>query len=173
MPAPRPQRSLVALAAAIVMLVGAGCGYGSEPTAARNPPTTSPPTGAPTFGHGTVIIDKGRDTVLVSVEVADTSYERRYGLMFRKSLPPDAGMVFIYFSEERGSFWMKNTRIPLSIAFFDKDGTILRILDMAPCRRDPCKLYNPGVPYWGALEVNRGAFQRWGIEEGDTISLAR
>ena len=72
-------------------------------------------------------------------------------------------MAFLWKSDVRGQFWMKNTSIPLSIAFWGKSGRILRILDMAPCRRDPCRVYDPKVAFRGALEVNRGAFARWGV----------
>jgi uncharacterized membrane protein (UPF0127 family) len=68
---------------------------------------------------------------------------------------------------------MKNTLIPLSIAFLDADGRILRILDMEPCEADPCPLYPPGVAYTSALEVNQGAFERWGVEVGDLVTLER
>jgi uncharacterized membrane protein (UPF0127 family) len=68
---------------------------------------------------------------------------------------------------------MKNTLIPLSIAFWDARGRIVRILDMTPCRADPCRLYDPRVAYAGALEVNRGAFRRWGVERGDRIAVRR
>ena len=80
-------------------------------------------------------------------------------------------MVFIFFEKHLGGFWMKNTLIPLSIAFFDQDGEILEILDMDPCEKDPCPTYDPGVPYWGALEVNKGAFDEWGVSAGDTIRM--
>ena len=66
---------------------------------------------------------------------------------------------------------MKDTLIPLSIAFADADGTILSILDMDPCESDPCEIYDPGVPYRSALEVNQGAFDDWGVRVGDTLSL--
>jgi uncharacterized membrane protein (UPF0127 family) len=66
---------------------------------------------------------------------------------------------------------MKNTLIPLSIAFYRADGRIARILDMAPCKKNPCPLYDPGVAYRGALEVNEGAFARWGISEGDRLRI--
>ena len=68
-----------------------------------------------------------------------------------------------------GGFWMKNTLIPLSIAFFDRQGVILRILDMEPCRADPCPVYYPGVVYQGALEVNQGWFRRRGLAEGARV----
>jgi hypothetical protein len=91
--------------------------------------------------------------------------------MGRTSLPADAGMVFTFPDEHEGAFWMKDTLIPLSIAFYAADGRILRILDMTPCTREPCELYDPGVSYRGALEVNRGAFRRWGISEGDRLRI--
>lgn len=117
----------------------------------------------------TVIIQTDRGTVLVKAEVADSPEERGTGLMHRKSLPDDGGMLFLFFEQTTSSFWMKDTLIPLSIAFFDQEGEILEILDMKPCRKDPCPLYGPGMPYWGALEVNQGAFERWGVEVGDLI----
>ncbi|HYZ46138.1 MAG TPA: DUF192 domain-containing protein [Actinomycetota bacterium] len=125
------------------------------------------------LSHGTVIIDRGDESTLVEVEIAQTPEQRQKGLMERRSLPPDQGMAFIFFERTAGGFWMKNTRIPLSIAFFGREGEILRILDMDPCRKDPCKVYNPGVSYWGALEVNQGAFDRWGAEEGDVIRIVQ
>ena len=109
----------------------------------------------------------------IPVEVADSREERRVGLMHRESLPEDEGMVFLFPETTEGGFWMKNTLIPLSIAFFDSRGRIVRILDMEPCRRDPCPIYDPGVPYAGALEVNRGAFRRWGVSEGDVLEVRR
>jgi uncharacterized membrane protein (UPF0127 family) len=151
---------LVTVAAAAV-----GCGYGSGDSGARSDSTD--------LGRGTVILDRGKDTTLVEVEVAQTPEQRSRGLMGRRSLAQDEGMAFIFFEETRGGFWMKNTLIPLSIAFFDKDGEILRIMDMQPCRQAPCKVYDPGVAYWGALEVNQGAFDRWGVDVGDVVRLVQ
>ncbi len=118
-----------------------------------------------------VLIDTGEEEVAVDVEVADSDEERAAGLMHRESLPEDAGMIFVFPEEASGGFWMKNTPIPLSIAFADADGRILRILDMEPCQADPCRIYDPGVTYRSALEVNRGAFSDWGVEEGDRLTL--
>jgi hypothetical protein len=109
----------------------------------------------------------------VAVEVADDDGERQVGLMNRESLPADAGMIFLFEADSSGGFWMKNTLIPLSIAFVDSGGTILRILDMEPCEADPCEVYDPGVFYRSALEVNKGAFDRLGVEEGDRLRLER
>ena len=131
------------------------------------------PTGGTTQGEAraTAVITTSDGEVELSVEVADDDAERARGLMFRTSLPENDGMVFLYPEPTAGAFWMKNTLIPLSIAFFDAEGTILRILHMEPCRSDPCPLYDPEMPFTGALEVNRGAFERLGVREGDHIEL--
>ena len=110
--------------------------------------------------------------MLVNVEVADRPELISLGLMHRTSLPEDAGMLFLFFEETSTGFWMKDTLIPLSIAFFDRDGEIEAILDMDPCEEEPCRLYGPGEPFHGALEVNRGAFERWGVEVGDRIRVS-
>jgi uncharacterized membrane protein (UPF0127 family) len=80
-------------------------------------------------------------------------------------------MAFLWQSDVRVRFWMKDTSVPLSIAFWGKSSRILRILDMAPCRGDPCKLYDPRVPFRGALEVNRGAFRRWHVIPGALVTI--
>ena len=125
------------------------------------------------FPRGTALIDTGTQTVSLQVEIAETPDHRSLGLMNRRSLPRNAGMVFVFERPENGSFWMKNTLIPLSIAFYNGKGKILRILDMEPCREDPCPLYSPNVTYKGALEVNRGAFRRLGVARGDVIRIRR
>ena len=135
--------------------------------------TSAQPMPTPTFGHAKVLIDTEEGSVIVDVEAAETPEQRAFGLMFRESLGEDEGMVFLFFEETQGSFYMKNTLIPLSIAFFDGEGTIVDILDMEPCEADPCQLYTPDTPYEGALEVNQGAFEEWGVQEGDRITITR
>ena len=126
------------------------------------------------FPHGTVAITNAQGAVTkVRVEIAETPAQQARGLMFRRRLAPRSGMVFVFPSDTRGAFWMKNTLIPLSIAFYDGDGRILRILDMRPCRVTRCPTYDPNVAFRGAIEVNRGAFGRWNVRRGDTIALTR
>jgi uncharacterized membrane protein (UPF0127 family) len=157
-----------------VLLLAAACGGGDDEPAARDtasvgddaPATTTADPGGPR-----VLIETDAGDVEVSVEVADEDEERQVGLMDRESIPADAGMIFLFEEDSSGGFWMKNTLIPLSIAFADADGTILRILDMEPCEADPCEIYAPGVFYRSALEVNQGAFDRLGVEEGDRLRL--
>jgi len=136
-----------------------------DTTTEPEPETTQPETGP------VVSVETATGEFEVPVEVADSPDEREVGLMNRESLPPDAGMIFLFEDDTSGGFWMKNTLIPLSIAFADAEGTIVSILDMEPCEADPCEIYDPGVPYRSALEVNQGAFSRWGVEEGDRLTL--
>jgi uncharacterized membrane protein (UPF0127 family) len=121
------------------------------------------------FGRGTATITTGTRTVVLRVEIARTDRQRELGLMHRRSLAADAGMVFLYDRPSVGGFWMKNTLIPLDIAFYDVRGRIVRILRMEPCKKDPCPIYSPNATYRGALEVNAGSFRRWNARRGDRI----
>lgn len=106
----------------------------------------------------------------LAAEVAADEESRQLGLMYRETLDADAGMLFLFSRPIRGSFFMKNTLIPLSIAFLSRRGTsfgVLAVLDMEPCRTDPCPLYTPRVDYAAALEVNQGWFKRHGVTVGD------
>ena len=165
----------MAAAVVVVALAAFACGDDGDDRDARAvvSPVPTSPSASPTFARTTALLDTDEGSTLIDVEVAETDAQRQLGLMNRESLPEDAGMVFIWFEEASGPFWMKDTLIPLSIAFFDLDGKILKILDMEPCEAEPCELYDPGVSYRGALEVNQGAFDEWGVEEGDFIRLNR
>jgi uncharacterized protein len=125
------------------------------------------------FPHGTAVITTPHARISVRVEIADNEQTRERGLMFRRRLAPRAGMAFVWREDVAAAFWMKNTLIPLSVAFYDARGRIVRILDMAPCRADPCPVYDPKTTYRGALEVNRGAFRRWKVHVGDRIVVRR
>ncbi|HWH33234.1 MAG TPA: DUF192 domain-containing protein, partial [Egibacteraceae bacterium] len=98
--------------------------------------------------------------------VADTPEKRALGLMHRTALPEDAGMVFVFAQDHAGGFWMRNTRIPLSIAHLSADGEVLVVLDMEPCQTDPCPVYDPGIAYRYAVEANQGWFAEHGIGPG-------
>jgi len=112
-----------------------------------------------------------RGPVELKVEIAATPEAWARGLMFRDHLPEDEGMLFVFPQATGSAFWMKNVKIPLSVAFADAHGVILRILEMEPCPKDPCPSYYPGVAYRQALEVNRGWFARHGVREGDRWRL--
>jgi uncharacterized membrane protein (UPF0127 family) len=111
----------------------------------------------------------GVGSVKLVVEVADDPLERSLGLMYRESLPEERGMLFVYPDEQPRAFWMKNTLIPLSIAFADAKGSIIAIMDMAP--DDGRTHYRSPGPAMYALEVNQGWFQRNGVKVGSEIRL--
>jgi len=100
------------------------------------------------------------------VEVANTEPARLRGLMFRSNLPESHGMVFIYPEEGRHAMWMKNTPIPLSVAFIDRSGRILNIEDMEPYSE---RSHAAAGDAKYALEVSRGWFSRRGIKPGDRV----
>jgi uncharacterized membrane protein (UPF0127 family) len=105
------------------------------------------------------------------VRVADTDEERSQGLMQVRDLPADEGMAFVWGAPVESTFWMKDTLIPLSIAFIDAEGRILTLSDMEPCRADPCPTYAARGPFVMAVEANRGYFDEAGIAEGDRVLL--
>lgn len=154
--------------AACLTLVAGGC----EPRD-RNGWEVDPPVA---FDTASVLIDTSEGPVRIRAEVAASQDQRAYGLMERSSLPPEQGMLFTYSepqSEESG-FWMYRTLIPLDIAFLDDDGRIIAIMEMEPCEApNPrlCPIYSPGQQFVAALEVNRGAFDRWGVGLGDRVRL--
>ncbi len=90
--------------------------------------------------------------------------------MGRESMTEDHGMLFVYDRDSRKSFWMKNTLIPLSIAYIAADGTIREIYDMEPLST---RIVDSRYSVRYALEVNQGAFQRHGIKEGDKVEFIR
>jgi uncharacterized membrane protein (UPF0127 family) len=127
---------------------------------------------APTLRRGTLALVQGKVRVNLNVEIADTPESRQLGLMNRPSLPDDAGMLFVFESTSRLAFWMKNTLIPLSVAFIDDQWKIVDIQDM---RVGPnpetgrLNIYEAAKPSRYALEVNQGLFARRGIGVGAKI----
>ena len=123
------------------------------------------------FERARATIVTARGPVELRVELARTSAQREQGLMGRRTLAADAGMLFLFDEPTRSAFWMKGTLVPLSIAFIDARWRIVRMLDMTPCRTAVCPLYQPGATYRRALEVRRGSFVRWGVRRGDRVVL--
>jgi hypothetical protein len=155
--------SVVALA-----LLLAACESGGTGWAAVDHPGALPASEPFEVSQVTLHGPEGQ-AVEVPVYVADTDAKRARGLQFREDLPAGTGMVFVYPQLHTGPFYMKNTLIPLSIAFYGPEGSIRRVLDMQPCEADPCELYNPGVAYTGALEVNQGFFGEIGLDPTWTV----
>jgi len=121
-------------------------------------------TAQPPLPTITLTAENGRK---ISAEVADETPERTAGLMFREKLAPDSGMLFVMPRPERAAFWMKNTLIPLSIAYLNSSGTILEIHDMKPRDEKTVPSVFPTVAY--ALEMEQGWFAKAGVNPGEQI----
>src|ERR1051325_9356737 len=91
---------------------------------------------APTFSAGRLEITTSAGIVRLQVQIADTDRARRGGLQHRRGLAPDAGMAFVFDGPTAAGFWMKDTSIPLDIAFWGRGGRIVAILHMTPCPGD-------------------------------------
>ena len=108
------------------------------------------------------------NNLLSNIEVASNPNDRRKGLMFRKSLPEDHGMFFVWEYRKRQCMWMRNTYIPLNVAYIDSKGKILEIYEMLPLSEDSiCS--KKRVKY--ALEVNLDWFKRNNVQVGDQIDI--
>jgi len=106
------------------------------------------------------------------VEIADTQQKQALGLMFRDSMPVDEGMIFLFPNEAPRSFWMKNTRIPLDIMYFDKDLKMVSIsANTPPCRVSRCPSYPSSKPAMYVLELNAGTASELGVGPGDSLIL--
>ena len=102
------------------------------------------------------------------LEIADRDETRSQGLMHRKQLGANEGMLFVFESQRRLAFWMKNTHIPLDIAFIRSDGRIVRITTMPPLTH---KQFQSGEPCRFAIETPAGSLARAGVREGDNVQI--
>ena len=129
--------------------------------------------------QGGVVVRFGKHAL--AAEVASTEAARERGLMERRSLGSNAGMLFVFpspptCSGEVCGFWMKNTLIPLSIAFMTSTGAstyrVVAVMEMTPCRTVRCPTYGPRSPYDGAVEANAGWLEKAGVGPGSFASVA-
>ena len=114
----------------------------------------------------TIATEGGRELTF-QVEVADTPAKRELGLQYRRDLPPDRGMIFLFPTESEHSFWMKNTPLPLDMIFISKDLKIVGIVEQAV----PFSTDSRSVPAASqfVLEINGGLSKRHGIKAGDSV----
>lgn len=111
---------------------------------------------------------------IVTVEVAKTSEEASYGLMFKRQLGVNDGMLFVFSQPQPLSFWMKNTFVDLSIAYFDENKILLEIIDMKAAQselQNHFDSYPSSKPAQYALEMNKGWFKNNNIKKGDKLKL--
>jgi len=118
-------------------------------------------------GLTVIPLKMGEETV--RVEIAVSAAEQARGLMYRRDMNWNKGMLFVYDDDRILSFWMKNTFIPLSIAFLDSQGRILHIAQMQPQSKTS---HRSPVPARYALEMNLGWFEKAGVKVGDKAEFA-
>ena len=121
----------------------------------------------PVFGTGSVIVRADVGTRTFRVEVARTEPQRRRGLMFRRHLAADAGMLFLFDREGPVSMWMRNTRIPLDMLFIARGGRIVRIEERTVPLSEAT--IPSGSPVVAVLELNAGTVSRLGIRPGGRV----
>jgi uncharacterized membrane protein (UPF0127 family) len=181
---PEVARRLAVAAIVAVVLLLTGCSSGSDSGASpTNAPTTSldataelvAPEG---FRTVTLIVTRPDGTTEEwCLWLADSSILRAEGLMgvTDPELGGAAGMVFSFGEDSSGAFWMRNTPLPLSIAWYDGEGDLVSSADMDPCPADvadaACPRFTPGGPYRYAIETPKGALDDLGLVEGSTIEL--
>lgn len=112
------------------------------------------------------LVDLSIGMYRIQAELAATPQHRQVGLMNRPSMPAQRGMVFVFTHDARHCMWMKNTLIPLSVAFADAEGRILNIADMTPHSEES---HCAAAPARYALEMNQGWFAERGLAEGSSI----
>ena len=117
----------------------------------------------------TTVTFEGEAPTEILAKVADEVDRRQQGLMHVEDLPEGVGMLFLFEELQGGGFWMKNTLVPLDIAYIAGD-EVVAVLQMDPCEADPCPSYEPGIDYDAALEVNQGALAEAGVSEGTTVT---
>jgi uncharacterized membrane protein (UPF0127 family) len=147
------------------------CGSADAGTAERVPDPADQDAAAAAADQEPVVGDLVDITVggiAIQVEIADDDAERQRGLMYRESLEEDHGMLFIYDRETTLAFWMKNTLIPLDIAYLDSD---LRIVDIQQMEPQTTETHPSSAPAQYALEMNLGWFERNGVTVGDRIEF--
>jgi uncharacterized membrane protein (UPF0127 family) len=145
------------------------------------PPVTGPlaegRTAIPGFGEVEIRVVEGPDgeDVVLCVLLAETPDQRRQGLMqvTDEALGGYDGMLFTFPTDDEGGFWMKDTLLPLSIAYLDAEGAVVSTADMDPCPPDStsCPTYPPTGPYRMALEVPQGGLDEIGLGEGSTARV--
>lgn len=109
-----------------------------------------------------------------SIEIADNDASREHGLMERTEMAKDHGMLFVFDDDAPRAFWMKNTKIPLDMLFFDADRRLVSVQhDVQPCVADPCPAYSSGAPARYVLELNAGQSRAIGLSPGDEMTINR
>ena len=109
-----------------------------------------------------------------TIEIAADDASREHGLMDRTQMDADHGMLFVFDDDAMRNFWMKNTKIPLDMLFFDADKKLVSVQhSVPPYVADPCAAYSSGAPARYVLELNGGEAEKLGLTSGDPIEIHR
>jgi uncharacterized membrane protein (UPF0127 family) len=145
------------------------------PAAARRTAPPSPdarcpkdPEKPPVLRSGKVIFTEPKGEA-VTVEIAENDHDRQRGLMYRKSMPDDRGMIFWFKEKENHAFWMHNTCIPLDMLYIDDDGLIVGIEENTPTMSDDT--FEVGCPSQYVLELNAGWARAHGVRAGQKVKI--
>jgi uncharacterized membrane protein (UPF0127 family) len=181
-PQPSPSRARAGLLAGGLLLVLAGVAVlawvlasaaglvGRDDPVMADPPATTTPSASGAARTVTYRLEPaGGEARTVRLEIAATPAARARGLMGRTEVPEGTGMVFLYPEDVAKAYWMKNTLVPLSIAFVAADGRVVSVSEMTPCRADPCPSYVPAGPYRYAVELAAGYFAAAGVGPGAKV----
>jgi len=161
--AKHPMKSFLVAAALAFSGLTVACGL--APVAMAQDPAPMPP--GPT--SPLTIVTKGGPHVF-QVELADTPEKSELGLMYRKEMAKDHGMIFDFGPPKETTMWMKNCFFNQDMVFFDTDGTVLSIVENA--RAGSLRLIDPGMPVRGVVELNAGLVKEYGIKPGDKVQHA-
>lgn len=150
-----------------IVAVVVACGSHGDDAKPVVPSARTVPDDLPRPAFDTTSIKVGE--IPLTVEVADTADERAYGCMFIPELPDDRGMLFLFAGSEPRSFWMRNTRIPLDIAYLSESGRIVTLCRNALPFDERPGVYASTAPARFVLEVAGGWFERHGLNEGAMV----
>jgi uncharacterized membrane protein (UPF0127 family) len=155
-------RTVSAILVLAAVTAASSCG---SPSAMPAPPPTASPAPRPR-----AVLPDGR---VVSLEIARTPEQRAQGLMFRSSMPANAGMLFLFDEVSPQSFWMKNCHFPQDMVFMLADGSVTALLEnVPPCPHDPCPSYPAGASADTVLELNAGIARAAGVSVGKKVAFA-
>jgi len=149
-----------------------------EPLIEPPPPVAKPATTCPAdpvatppvLAHGKITAPEAKGAPVIDVEIADTPATEQRGLMYRTELGENQGMIFVWPSESRRTFWMHNTCLPLDMLFLAQDGTIVGLLEQVPTLNDRPRGVRCPAAY--VLELNAGWSRRHGLKPGMKLELA-
>jgi hypothetical protein len=163
----RAGRIAAALAAAVTASCGAAPGAGTpappQKTAVPQPAAAEPASGP------RITLPSG---AVYRLELALTPEDQAQGLMYRESLPPRAGMLFVFDAPAPHHFWMKNTMIPLDMIWMDEGGKVVFVsADTPPCKADPCPTYGPDSPAKQVLEIAGGKALEEKVGVGSVLKI--